>query len=43
MFEDVDLVDELELMTGDEAGSIDQVRGSDRLLARAQMRDGDRP
>ncbi len=42
VFEDVDLVDELELMTGDEAGAVHQVRGSDRLLARAQMRDGDR-
>ena len=42
VLEHVDLVQELELMAGDEAGAIDQVGRADRTRARAQVRDRDR-
>ena len=42
MLEHVDLVHELELVAGDEAGAVHQVRRPDRLLARAQVGDRDR-
>ena len=42
MLEDVDLVHELELVAGDEACPIDQIRGADRARTRPQVRDGDR-
>jgi hypothetical protein len=42
VFEHVDLVDELELMAGDEPGAIHEIRRSDGARARSQMRNGDR-
>ena len=42
VFEHVDLVDELELVAGDEPGAIHEIRRSDGARARSQMRNGDR-